>query len=173
MTSIAPCHSYLVLMRKGRFIPSLLLLMLAGAGCTPVDRSADLPGPLTATIVGRWRYDSVRSWSYYRQGEREGPTTQIMRPGAVLTIGPTSWRYTGSVREDHAYQSRGSRLIVRRLVDSAVVRAHQAGWQDLGQVFGYPHPFFITTLTANRFVICDSANAFDGFMQVSRYYYSR
>jgi hypothetical protein len=160
-------------MRKSCFIPSLLLLVLAGTGCTPADRSADQQGPLTATIVGRWHYDSVRSWSYYRQGQREDPFTQIMRPGAVLTIGPTSWRYTGSVREDHAYQSRGSRLIVRRLVDSAVVRAHQAGWQDFGQAVGHPTTFFITTLTANRFVICDSEKVSDGFIQVSRYYHSR
>jgi hypothetical protein len=160
-------------MRKGHSIPSLFLLMLSGAGCNPADRSADLSGPLTATIAGRWRYDSVRSWSYNRQGQREGPSTQIMRPGAVLTIGPASWRYTGSIREDHAYQGYGSRLVVRRLVDSAVVRAHQAGWQDLGQVFGHPTTFFITTLTAKQFVVCDSAKAFDGFIEVSRYYYSR
>jgi hypothetical protein len=149
-------------------MPSLLLLMLAGAGCSPVDRSANLLGPPKATIAGRWRYDSVRSWSYNRQGQRQGPSTHIMRPGAVLTIGPASWRYTGSVREDHAYQGHG-----RRLVDSAVVRAHQAGWQNLGQVIGHPTTFFITTLTANQFVICDSAKAFDGFIQVSRYYHAR
>jgi hypothetical protein len=160
-------------MRKDRFVPSLLLLVLAGAGCNPADQSADLQGPLSATIVGRWHYDSVRSWSYNRQGQREGPSTQLMRPGAVLTIGPTSWRYTGSVREDHTYQAHDSRLVVRRLVDSAVVRAHQAGWQDLGRVFGHPTIFFITTLTAKQFVVCDSAKAFDGFIHVSRYYHSR
>jgi hypothetical protein len=160
-------------MRMGPFIPSLLLLMLAETGCNPADRSADLPGPLAATLVGRWHYDSVRSWSYNRQGQREGPSTQIMRPGAVLTIGPTSWLYTGSVREVHDYQRHGNQLVVRRLVDSAIVRVHLAGWQDLGRVTGPLNTLFITTLTAKQLVVRDSAKAFDGFIGVSRYYYSR
>ena len=92
----------------------------------------------------------------------------------MLTIGASQWRYSGSIREEHSYTRRGGTLIVRRLVDSAVIRAQYAKWEDMGKLTPYADTLLITTLTPRRLVTKDSTQEPDGSIyRVWHGYYSR
>jgi hypothetical protein len=94
--------------------------------------------------------------------------------GAYLLVGPTSWRYTGSVREINDYSLLGDTLVLHRLVDSSLVHGQHARPDQLGQEIGPPDTMVIATLTAHRLVVQDSVIDPDGtLIRVWRFYYSR
>ena len=132
------------------------------------------PPSSTLTLEGRWRYDSIGAAFYNSQRQFLHRLTKPITSGTVLTIGARQWNYTGSVRERHAYYQRDNMLVVRRLVDSAVVRAHQAAWENMGAVIGYPDRLSIIQLTPHRLVVRDSIMDPDkSLIRVWRHYYSR
>jgi hypothetical protein len=72
-------------------------------------------GPLITVLEGRWHYDSSRTTLYDAQSQLSSTFKDSIRPGTLLTIGPVQWRYTGILREDHAYTRQGDTLSVCRV----------------------------------------------------------
>ena len=152
-----------------------LLAVLFLTNCNHTRQNAEMPPPSSGLILeGRWHYDSAGAAFYNSRRQFLHQFTEPITSGAVLTIGSGQWNYTGSVRERHTYIQRDNMLVVRRLVDSAVVRVHQAVWENMGAVFGRPDTLLITQLTPQRLVVCDSTMDLDkSLIRVWRYYYSR
>ncbi|RFP64299.1 hypothetical protein D0N36_14665 [Hymenobacter lapidiphilus] len=159
--------------------PDLAAVATAGllwllAGCQPHEPEARALAPLSTDLMGRWRYDSAGAAFYDRRGHFSHRFMDPLPPGAWLTIGPKQWTYSGSVREAHAYIRQGNTVRVRRVVDTALVRAGHARREEVGAFIGLADTLLLTTLTRHRLVLRDSATDPDGALtRVWRYYYSR
>jgi hypothetical protein len=143
-------------------------------GCVTRETEANAPTSLSTDLIGRWRYDSAGAAFYNRRGYFISRFMAPLPSGAILTIGPERWTYSGSVRETHTYLRRGNTVWVRRLVDTALVRGGHARLQDLDHGIGLADTLLLVTLTSHRLVLCDSTTDPDGSLtRVGRSYYSR
>lgn len=151
--------------------PCLLELLI---GCESRERAATRAVPSRLELGGTWHYDSVGATFYDQQGHFSNRFMNPLPPGALLTVGPVRWTYSGSVREEHTYVRHGNAVWVRRLLDTALVRGGHARAADMGQVLGRTDTLWLTTLTRHRLVLCDSTTDLDGSLtRVWRQYYSR
>jgi hypothetical protein len=148
------------------------LLPLSWLVFTSCESPAQQNGPLPTGLEGRWHYDSSRTTLYDAQSRLSSTFKDAIRPGALLTIGSGQWRYTGSLREEHAYTRQGDTLSVCRVGDQHLVDLHYISPDGIGKVIGHPHQIVITNLTAHQLVVRDSTRASDG-IRVSHLYHSR
>jgi hypothetical protein len=143
-------------------------------GCESRERTTTSSARPRLELVGTWHYDSAGAAFYDQRRHFSHRFMNPLPPGALLTIGPARWTYSGSVREEHTYVRHGNAVWVRRVVDTALVRGGHARAADMGQVLGRTDTLLLTTLTRHRLVLCDSTTDLDGSLtRVWRYYYSR
>jgi hypothetical protein len=144
--------------------------------CLPSCESTNQQ-PQSRTLVnqpleGDWHYDSSRTAIYDAQARLISTFKNPIPLGAFLTVGPTQWRYTGSLREEHAYTRHRDTLVITRLGDQHLVDSHYISPEGIGKAIGHPDQFIITSLTARQLVMRDSTRTSDG-SRVSYLYHSR
>ena len=141
--------------------------------CNPQEQQGDALVPASIGLEGKWRYDSAGGTSYDRNRQLMSKNTDRMPPNSILTISPVLWTYSGGVKEQHDYSRQGDTLIVRRIIDSVMVRNHYASAEGIGKDTGYTDTLMVTTLTGHRLVVMESTTDMDGFLTTNSQYYSR
>jgi hypothetical protein len=167
-------------MKKYMHLCTLGVMSMAVVACEPsqVAEQAVLPKP--TGLEGRWHYDSIGFDCYSVKLEHFGRSkAEPMRPGAILTIGATSWEYSGSLHELHAYTRDGLTLTMHRVGTPRMVRSGYISSDDIGRAVTPSRKQDIVLLTPTRLIMRDSTNAVDpncyphDCFCVIRYYYSR
>jgi hypothetical protein len=146
--------------------------LLCLPSCESVNQRPQSSTLANQPLEGRWHYDSSRTAIYDTQARLVSNFKGPIRPGALLTVGPAQWRYTGSLREEHTYTRHSDTLIIARLGDQHMVDSHYISPDGVGKVIGNPDQFIITRLTAQQLVVRDSTHTSDG-IRVSYLYHSR
>ena len=140
--------------------------------CESITQQAQSRTLANQSLEGDWHYDSSRTTIYDAQARLLSTFKDPIPLGAFLTVGPTQWRYTGSLREEHAYTRHHDTLVITRLGDQHLVDSHHISLEGIGKVIGHPDQFIITSLTARQLVMRDSTHTSDG-SRVSYLYHSR
>ena len=123
------------------------------SGCESVDRKPKVVQPKDVVLQGCWQYDSAGASFYNSQYEFINKFMDSMA-GSVLTIGSTTWVYTGNVQEEHIYSRVGDTVITQRK--------------------GYTTRLSITELTDHRLTVQNKSTDPDSSLtRVWVYYYSR
>lgn len=166
-------------MHNSLFICWIGLIVFFLAACEATGGSEQTILKNSAHLEGRWNYDSTGLDCYSADLKYQGGSTEPVRAGAVLTIGPNSWVYSGSLHETHDYTCNGQKLILRRIGDTRMVRNGYIVPESVGQAIGRPSQHDIVLLTSTRLIVRDSVNAVSSncgpgrCFCVVRFYYSR
>lgn len=166
-------------MQNNWFIRYIGILSFFLTACDATDESEQTVLKNSVHLKGSWHYDSIGLACYSADLKYQGGSTEPIRAGAILTIGPRSWVYSGSLHEVHDYTHTGQRLILRRIGDARMVRNGYISSEGIGQAIGRPRQHDIVLLSSTRLIVRDSVNAGSPncgpgrCFCVHRFYYSR